>query len=168
MFGNTKTDFFLGATFDFDGNNPSHSGGKCEEGNLVSRRIVAPIPAHLPPDHWQAKQRSRCQESFASTCFWPLFCNQHHLLKEGGYTSCFLPPSFSPFLLFLLLFLLGGRSTRGFLVPGRDDVTCSRYSCPAAGPRGGRWAAGSSTGIPAGRQEKKTPCGFATTCKMWY
>lgn len=45
-------------------------------------------------------------------------------LVEGGYISCFLPPSFSPFLLLLLLFLLGGWGTSGFLVPGRDDVTC--------------------------------------------
>lgn len=48
MSGNTETDFLLGATFDFDGNNPSHSGGKCEEGNLVSRHIMASIPAISP------------------------------------------------------------------------------------------------------------------------
>lgn len=155
MSGNTETDFFLGALFDFDDNNLSHSGGKCEEETLVSRQIMASLPAHLLPDNWQAGQRSRFQESFASTCFWPLFCNQHHVLKEGRYASCFLPPSFSPFLLFLLLFFLGGWSTRGFLVPGRDDITCSRYSCPAAGPRGGRWAAGSSTGIPAEGKRKR-------------
>lgn len=80
--------------------------------------------------------------------------------------SCFLPPSFSPFLFLLLLLLLGGRSTSGFLVPGRDDVTCGRHSCTAAGPRGGRWAAGSPTGIPAGKREKETPHGFTATYKM--
>lgn len=51
MSGNTETDFFLGATFDFDGNNPSHSGGKREEENLVSRHIRDPYQPISPPDH---------------------------------------------------------------------------------------------------------------------
>lgn len=43
--------YFLGAAFEFDANTQSQSGGKREEGSLVSRHILVPIPAHLPPDH---------------------------------------------------------------------------------------------------------------------
>lgn len=86
-----------------------------------------------------------------------VFC-QHLLLTfilQPHHTSCFLPPSFCPFLLLLLLFLLGGWGTSRFLVPWGDYVTRGWHGCSAARPRGGRWATGSSTGIPAGKMRER-------------
>jgi len=133
----------------------SFGGRQATDNTSVRRttwRVTWCLYQPFSPEH---QQRFGCQESFITTCFWPLLCNQHHLLMCAHYTFCFLPPSFPSFLLLLLLFLLGGRGTSRFLVPGRDDITCSRYSCSTAGPRGGRWAAGSPTGIPTEKTRKK-------------
>lgn len=148
----TWTDFFFRAAFEFDGNTLSHSGGKHDEGNLVSRHIMVPIYQPISPQTTHRQDRDLDAKSLSPALAFDLYSATSVAYCRREVThSCFLPPSFSPFLFLLLLFLLGGWGTSRFLVPGRDDVTCGGYCCSTAGPRGGRWAAGSPTGIPAGK-----------------
>lgn len=89
----------------------SFGGRQATDNTSVRRttwRVTWCLYQPFSPEH---QQRFGCQESFITTCFWPLLCNQHHLLMCAHYTFCFLPPSFPSFLLLLLLFYRGLKRT---------------------------------------------------------
>lgn len=158
MSSNMETDFFLGAMFDFDGNN--------EEGNLVRRHIMASIPAPLPPDHWQAGQRSRGQESFTSTCFYLYSATIiMYWKREVTYPAIYHPP-LAPFFFFCCCFFLEAGAPAGFWCLGGITllVVDTAAPLPGRGEVGGLLAV--LLASLQGRWEKEITCGFTTTRKM--
>lgn len=132
--------FLLRAAFEFDGNTLSHSGGKRDEGNLVSRHIMVPIYQHISPQTTHRQDRDLDAKSLSPALAFDLYSatSVAYCRREVTHPAFYHPP-LAPFFFFCCCFFLVAGAPAGFWCLGGMTllVADTAAALPGRGEVGG-------------------------------
>lgn len=133
MSGNTETNFFLGATLDFDGNNPSQSGGNVKKGTWwadTSQHLYQPIFLQTT----DRQDRDPDANSLLPALAFDLYSATSitYWRREVTHPAFYHPP-LAPFFFFCCCFFLVAGAPAGFWCLGGMTLLVADTAAPLPG-----------------------------------